>query len=497
MRERGKDRRGIAAWERTDWLRTRARALPDHLALRDNRESVSFGELDGRADRTARQLAALGVGAGARVAVLLRNGVTYALLTHALPRLGAIMVPVNIRLAVSELAWILADSQAGVLVTERALVDQAAAAARDRTEPAVIVVEDLDRAVEAAAPLRHRIDPDAIQGIVYTSATSGRPKGVMLTFGNHWWSAMASALRLSPRPDDCWLVPLPLYHVGGLAVLWRSVIYGIPAVIHESFDAAAVNNEIDEGRVTQISLVSTMLQGMLDARAGRRYPSTLRRVLLGGGPAPQALLEACLRLGVPVAPTYGLTEAASQVATLLPADVARRPGSCGKPLFPTDVRIEDGEILVRGPTVMIGYADRPEDTARVLRGGWLHTGDLGALDDDGYLYVTDRREDLIVTGGENVYPAEVEAVLRQHEAIEDAAVIGVLDEAWGEAVAAALTVRPGARVNDDELSAFCAARLARFKVPRRYWVVDALPRASSGKVLRRLLREQARRWDGT
>jgi O-succinylbenzoic acid--CoA ligase len=208
---------------------------------------------------------------------------------------------------------------------------------------------------------------------------------------------------------------LPLFHVGGLAILVRSAIYGIPALVHQSFDPAAANRAIDQDGVTIVSVVSAMLQRMLDERGDRPHPPALRCVLLGGGPAPRSLLEACVWRGVPVVQTYGLTEAASQVATLAPADALRKLGSAGQPLLPNELRIERegasasagqvGEILMRGPTVMCGYANRPEETARALQDGWLHTGDLGYLDDEGYLYVVSRRSDLIITGGENVYPA--------------------------------------------------------------------------------------------
>ncbi len=482
----------------TDWLRARAQLAPDRPAVRTAAERLSFGELDRLADSTARKLSARGgVRAGARVALLMRNGAPFAVLTHALARLGAVMVPLNIRLAAPELAWQLADSHATVLVSERALASQAAAAARGQADIRRIDIEEFAGAAEAGIALRDRIDLAAVQGIIYTSATSGRPKGVMLTFGNHWWNAIGSALHLGLQAGDCWLGVLPFSHVGGLAILWRSVVYGVPVVIHESFDPDAANREIDEGRVTIASVVSVMLQRMLDARAHQPYPPSLRYILLGGGAAPQSLIETCVRLGVPVAPTYGLTEAASQVATLRPGDLVRKPGSAGRAVFPAEVRVEAGEILVRGPSVMAGYADRPQETAVALRDGWLHTGDLGALDDEGYLYVHDRRDDLIITGGENVYPSEVEAVLREYPAIEDAGVIGLPDPAWGQVVAAAVVARPGARVGENDVKAFCQERLARFKVPARLWVVDALPRSPGGKVLRRVVREHAAARDGS
>jgi O-succinylbenzoic acid--CoA ligase len=251
--------------------------------------------------------------------------------------------------------------------------------------------------------------------------------------------------------------------------------------------------------VTIVSAVSAMLARMFDERGARPYPSALRCVLLGGGPAPLPLLEACANRSVPVAQTYGLTEATSQVATLVPADALRKLGSAGKPLLPTELRVERdgaragpgqvGEILVRGPTVMQGYINRPDATAQALAGGWLHTGDLGCLDEEGYLYVASRRDDLIVSGGENVYPAEVEAVLLAHSAVEEAAVLGVPDRRWGQAPVAFVKLCAGAALSEDDVIAFCRARLAGYKTPKQVRFVDALPRNAGGKVLRKQLRE--------
>jgi len=246
--------------------------------------------------------------------------------------------------------------------------------------------------------------------------------------------------------------------------------------------------------------VAATLHRLLDARADRPVPPTLRCILLGGGPAPRPLLERCARIGVPVVQTYGLTETASQVATLAPEDALRRLGSAGRPLYPNALRIADsdgadapagepGEILVRGPVVTAGYADRPDDTARALAGGWLHTGDVGRLDEEGYLYVLDRRDDLIVTGGENVYPAEVEAALLAHPAVAEAGVVGMPDERWGARVVAVVRARDGAATDADALRAHCRTLLGGYKVPAEIRLVtEPLPRTASGKLRRAELR---------
>ncbi|MDR5696883.1 MAG: o-succinylbenzoate--CoA ligase [Armatimonadota bacterium] len=500
-----------------DWLGYRARTSPHRPALIAGSTTLTFAELDRCAAVVARRLASLGVGEGARVATVLPNGAAYAVLVHALMRLRAILVPLNPRLTASEIAWRLQDASPTVVVG-----DASAAGAvgglhvTDPQDPDV-----LSGVREERVALWERIGVSAVQGIVYTSATAGHPKGAMLTYGNHWWSAVASALNLGVHVGDRWLAVLPLSHIGGLAILWRSVIYGHPVVIHQRFDPQSVSEELDRGEVTVLSLVPTMLHRLLDARGDRPLPQSVRAVLLGGGPIPPSLVERSLQAGVPIAPTYGLTEAASQVATLRPEDVRLCPGSCGRPLYPIEVRIryqeqvpgtgtrnryqeqvpgtgtrnryrEPGEILVRGPVVMAGYWGRPHETERALRGGWLHTGDIGYLDAEGYLYVLDRRDDLIVTGGENVYPAEVEAVLRAHPAVCEAAVVGLPDEEWGQVVVAAVETLPQVVASEAELLAFCAGRLARHKVPKRVWFVDALPRSGPDKVRRAAVRERLR-----
>ncbi len=295
-------------------------------------------------------------------------------------------------------------------------------------------------------------------------------------------------MNLGVQRDDRWLAVLPFYHVGGLAILMRSAIYGTPVVVQPRFDPAAVNDAIDRG-VTLVSGVSAMLRRMLDERGDRRFPASLRAVLLGGGPAPLSLLEECARIGLPVLQTYGMTETASQAVTLAPEEALREPGSAGKPLLPTELRIEAGEIQLRGPNVSPGYHNHPPETGRTPD-GWLCTGDLGQLDEDGYLFVLDRRDDLIVSGGENVYPAEVEAALLAHPAVLEAGVTSRPDARWSAVPVASVGLRPGHRVSAEELQEFCRQRLAGYKVPVEIEFVAELPRTGSGKLLRRSLRDR-------
>jgi O-succinylbenzoic acid--CoA ligase len=448
-----------------DWLRQRAQVTPDRPALStDDDTNWSFADLERRVEAAAVVLAEQGVAAGTHVGINAPNGAGFVVAVHALMRLGAVIVPLNTRLTPAECDWQRQDADLRLLLDADAV---AALPSAPPTAPSHLAARDFDL--------------DAPHSIIYTSGTTGRPKGAILTYGNHWWSAVGSALNLGLQATDRWLAVLPLFHVGGQSILLKSVIYGMTAVVHAHFDPAAVNAAIDDG-VTHVSVVATMLDRMLLERGDRPYPATLRCVLLGGGPAPLPLLERAFAANAPVVQTYGLTETASQVVTLAPEDALRKLGSAGKPLIGSQLRIEsDGEICILGPTVSPGYLHQPP------RAGWLRTGDLGYLDADGYLYVLDRRDDLIVSGGENVYPAEVEAALLAHPVVAEAGVYGEPSAEWGQTVAAAVTLREGMAISADELIAFCRQRLAGYKVPRRIEFRARLPHNAAGKLLRRAL----------
>jgi o-succinylbenzoate---CoA ligase len=419
-------------------------------ALITSSGTVTYAELKDGARRTARRLAALGVREGDRVATTLPPSVAFAELLHALPLLGASLVPLNTRLTADERRWQLGDSAARLCVEE-----------------------PLD-GEEAEVELRGEVDPDSEHSVIYTSGTTGRPMAVSLTHRNHSASAVASAWNLGVHPNDRWLGVLPLFHVGGLAVLLRSALYGTTAVLHDSFDVERVKAAFEDGEVTLASLVPTMLRRLVDAGLGEA--PALRAVLLGGGPVPRDLLEWSAEHGFPALQTYGMTQTSSQIATLTAAEAVTKRGSAGRPLLGVELSISDeGEILVRGPMVSPGALD--------ARTGWLHTGDRGRLDADGHLWVEGRLKDVIVSGGENVACAEVERVLEEHPAVVEAAVVGLPDPEWGEVVTAFVVVNGDA----GDLIAHCRERLAGYKVPRALHTVDVLPRNAAGKLLRREL----------
>ena len=473
-----------------DWLAHRADALPSAVALIDDAGEHTYAELDSRVDRVASALWRRGIRRGDRVAMLAWNAPDVVELIHAVARLGATLVPLNARLRAGELAFQLRDADVAVFIADAALAQTAGEAAAEAGLPGPLVFPLGEEGLAGfeRAGVRDADDPLCI---MYTSGTTGLPKGVVLTYGNFFASAAGSAFNLGVLPGDRWLACLPLFHVGGLSIVIRSALYGTTAVLHRQFDERAVSASLRNDGVTHISVVATMLQRLLDIDPAP-CPAQLRVVLAGGGPVPEPLLERAATLGYPVVQTYGLTETASQVATLAPADAIARLGSAGKPLVTTQLRIdarpgEAGEILVAGPVVTPGYFRRPEATRAAIRDGWLHTGDIGRLDRDGYLYVLDRRDDLIVSGGENVYPAEVEAVILRHPGVREAAVVGLPDAAWGQVVAAAVVAEDG--FDAAGLKEWMRAHIAGYKVPVRIEKVASLPMTASGKVQRRLVRE--------
>jgi o-succinylbenzoate---CoA ligase len=375
-------------------------------------------------------------------------------LAHALMKVGAKLLPLSPRLTAVE--------REAIVAAEEPIVDLDDAGELTQTE--------------ADMPLLGEHDMDEVCARVLTSGSTGTPHPVGLTYGNFLWSAVGSAFNIGVEPEDRWLCCLPLSHISGLGIVMRSVIYGTTAVVHEGFDVDRAGAALEADGITVVSVVATMLARLLEAGADLSSP---RAILVGGGPVPEAVLEEAIAKGATVVQTYGLTETCSQVTTLAPAEARRKLGSAGRPLLTTHLRIEDGEILVQGPTVAPGRAD-PD--------GWLHTGDLGHIDEEGFLYVKDRIDDMIVSGGENVVPAEVEEVLLRHPEVADAAVVGREDPEWQQAVTAVVVLESDSAVTPDDLRRHCAQSLAGFKVPKRVELAAALPRTPSGKLMRRALR---------
>jgi O-succinylbenzoic acid--CoA ligase len=487
------------------WLQRAAASAPSAIAVQTPAGGCSYAQLLERARACADVLARRGMRRGERVAIALPAGLDFAYALHACLLAGAVVVPVDLRLAERERAAIV-DGAAVVLDEPLRATRGAGSASVTAATPGAGTLGA--SAGEGGGPAGAVHDLDAVAAVIHTSGTTSAPKPVELTYGNLLWSALGTAVALgvleggvaggsgpaggvSPArvapfqsvPRERWLCNLPLSHVGGLSILVRSAIYATTAVVHERFDADLTLRALqtDLPQVTIVSLVATTLARLLDA--GLERPPALRCALTGGGPVPAALLERARAAGVPVSLTYGLTEASSQVSTVPLAALSDERGAAptaGPPLFCTRLRTAaDGEIEVAGPTVARGAAGAD---------GWLRTGDLGKLNSDGCLQVTGRKADTIVSGGENVAPSEVEAVLEGHPGVLEAAVLGRADGRWGEAVTALVVLRAGADVPEQALRAHCAAHLAPYKVPKQVALVGGpLPRTPSGKLLRREL----------
>jgi long-chain acyl-CoA synthetase len=494
-----------------DVIREVAAARPDHVAIRNGDRELTYAQLDERSSRLAQALLETGVRAGSRVAYLDRTSPEVVELFFAAAKIGAVTVPLNWRLAPRELELVLEDARPPVVIAGETYADLAAELAEGRRRAELVVVGDgYERrlsAQDAVDPGRRGASSDVVVQM-YTSGTTGVPKGVLTTHRN-----LAAAAETSPYwafdSESVSLTPLPMFHIGGIGWAFLGLWNGATTVLVSQFAAPEVLDVFEGQRVTNAVLVPTMIQ-MLTAVPGaaERDYSALRSIAYGASPITTPLLKAALRtFRCPLFGVYGLTESTGGVVHLEPADHDRQDllRSAGKPLPWVELRIVDpfdggdvrpgevGEVWVRAPNVMLGYFNRPAETAAALvPGGWLRTGDGGYVDADGYLFLSDRIKDMIVSGGENVYPIEVEEALAHHPDVADVAVVGVPDERWGELVKAFVIPRAGAAPTADDLVAFARERLAGYKLPRAVELVEDLPRTPSGKVLKRALRERER-----
>jgi long-chain acyl-CoA synthetase len=499
-----------------DVVRAQAASRPEVVAIRHGDRAITYAELDERSNRLAGVLLAAGAGPGSRIAHLDRSAPEVVELLAAASKIGAVAVPLNWRLAAAELTVIVADAGAPLLIAGPAFAGVGADVAA--SVPQHVEILGVGDQYEARLASFEATDPggrgEADDPIVqmYTSGTTGVPKGVLTTQRN-----LAAATLNVPawRFDEASvsLTPLPMFHIGGIGWTFLGLSQGASTILVSEFDATAVLDLLESARVTNAVFVPTILQMLtcVPGAAERDY-SALRSIAYGASPITTPILKAALRtFRCPLFGVYGLTETTGGVVQLNPDD--HDPDgprehllrSVGRPRPWMELRLADpvsgrelpagtvGEVWMRGPNVMAGYANRPEETAAALTpDGWLRTGDGGYVDEDGYLFLTDRIKDMIVTGGENVYPVEVEEALSHHPAVAEVAVIGLPDERWGEAVKALVVTRPGAVTSAADLVAFARERLAGYKLPRSIDFVEGLPRTASGKVLKRELRDRYR-----
>lgn len=497
-----------------NWIDRRERVSPRALALVSDGAALTFEDLARAARRRAALLKGVSHGTGC-IAFLAANCVEYVLWLVAAQVAGVESVPLNVRLSVPELAAQIADCRPDVVLCDEGHAATARQAVVQAGGGPSTMVSTFDEAMhwpgtrsagcpEPGAPGSY--DLGRVCDIVYTSGSTGTPKGVVQTLGNHWHSAVNCCLNLGFSAGiDLWGCPTPLFHMSGFSIVMRMLVCGVGVRLYDRFDARAVNDDALSGRITCLSAVTYQIERMLDDLACRpdspTYPPSLRFVLQGGGPLPPATLRRCEAVGMRVVQSFGMTETASQVVSLSPSDAALHPGSSGQPLASVQLRIAprdgrsdeaaapgvQGRILLKSPTLAVGYLNQPQRYRdSFTEEGWFDTGDLGHVDDRGYLYVVCRRSDLIISGGENVYPAEVEEALLRHPLVSRALVTGVPDPRWG-AVPAALCVPHGVAADAsrlpgaEEMRAFCRETLAAYKCPRTVLWVDELPLTASGK----------------
>jgi len=493
-----------------DWIAHHAGRRPHHLAIHDLHmgRKLSYSALDARIGRLTAALAARGIAKGDRIALLAPNCAEYFELQFACGRLGAIMLPLNWRLTVPELEYILSDSSPKLLIHDKGFAEAAAALSEHLLE---IDHERPDGAYERAlaedgpAPPSAALTHDDIGMVMYTSGTTGHPKGAIITHGMVFWNCVNLGIPALITPETVQLVVLPLFHTGGLNCYANPVLHaGGTIVIMRTFDPGQALDCLSDPAlgITHFFAVPAPYQFMMQhPKFAEADLSRLRIAGVGGAPCALAILETWTARGVPLVQGWGMTETSPAGTMLDAADAIRKLGSAGKAMMHTAIRVVDdegrdvaaggiGELLIKGPNITPGYWNNRAATERSFTDGWLHTGDAARLDEEDFVYIVDRWKDMYISGGENVYPAEVENVLFQIPAIADAAIIGVPDQRWGEVGMAIVVRKPDQDLAEGDVIRHCLGRLAKFKVPQSVTFVDALPRNATGKVLKRELRTQ-------
>lgn len=496
-------------------LTKRAFTTPHREALIFNDTTITYSRLNQRVNRLANALLALGIHPGDRVGLLMYNSPEFLETYFALSKIGGILVPLNTRLSVPEMDFILSDCDVKAFVFGEAFQPHVAKMAflkkgrlqisTGRTSlPGTLVYEDLvaqNTPREPELPAGELIKEEDLNVIMYTSGTTGYPKGAMLTHKGMYGAGVEMLIGLHYQyPDRC-LILGPFFHSGSITPFLGHVIKGICTVIMEKFDPRKSLELIETYRVSMMIGVTTIMKMLLQVPELETYNlDSWKYAILPGSPLPGSLvMEAHERIGVLCQNLWGMTELCGPGSFMNVDDILRKPESAGKPYFNVEMRIVDyegnemqtgevGEVVVRAPHAMLGYWNRPEDTNETIRNGWLHTGDLGKLDEEGFVYIIDRKKDMLVSGGENVYPAEIERVIKEVIGVEDVSVVGVPDEKWGEVPKAFIESRPGHPITQEKVIDHCRTKLAGYKVPKYVEFIAELPRTPSGKILKRELR---------
>lgn len=503
-----------------DWPRYHAWYRPDAEALIYNENRVTYGELDIRINRAANMLAERGITRGSRVALLMINSTAFLEVFFACAKLGAIAVPLNFRLNPRELEFIINDAEASAIVYHARLLPLLEPIRSEITLQHAIAVNgecgegvrgaDGDPDYRESLAAADVTDPDTIVGqddplmMMYTSGTTGKPKGALLTHANPTWVAINTQMsELAFKTDDSTLTVAPMFHIGGLAIYTLPMLYcGARIVLQPQFEPESLLNALETERITTLFLLPSMWLMLSQHPEFDDYDlSSLKVLLSGGAPCPIPVIEFFQKRDFQFLEGFGMTETCASSCVLNNENAVRKNGSVGKPLIHVQMRIVDendndvapneiGELVLRGPSMFREYWNRPDATAEDWRTGWFHSGDLARQDEEGFYYIVDRKKDMLISGGENVYPTEVDQVLYRHPKVQDVAVIGVANEQWGEVPMALVVPQKGEEPTLEEIQAHCNEHLARFKTPRHLAILDELPRTATGKVLKRELRNQ-------
>ncbi len=472
-----------------NWIQQRAYLTPNRIGLRFGEQCWTFKQIADNATEIAFKFATFGMKGKSRIAILAPSSPELVFIIYGCMQAKIEIVLLNNRLTKEELAYQIQDADVSAVICHEGEQHKLA------PELNIIPIQHLFQANKVHIPIDSYWDEADTISIMYTSGTTGYPKGVRQTLQNHKASAINSVLNIGMTPEDVWLCMVPIFHISGFSMLMKSLLYGNEVRLYEKFDVEKSVEQIVAGSISHMSVVGVTLGRIIDYMEQNHLTAhpNFRLMLAGGSSIPVDFLKRAAKLMLNVAQTYGMTETASQTATLSSEDALVKIGSAGKPLFFNSIKIDgaeqpntEGEICIRGPHVTTGYIGRFEATASV-EDGWLKSGDIGYLDEDGYLFVVDRRSDLIISGGENIYPAEIENVLLMHPNVEEAGVCGIEDSTWGQVPIAFITIK--SEVTEQTILEFCKMNLASYKVPKRIVIADHLPRNSSNKLLRRKLKE--------
>lgn len=496
------------------WMTRYSENQPDKLAIVSGDNYLTYRQFNRRINRLANVLNDLGVRKGDRVNVLLFNTNELMETLFACAKIGAIFVPINYRLSADEVEYIVRDSGGFVFIYDERL-EEIGKALKGRStnvrhfirvgeqDGSELTYEKLLDEAEDNEPV-HDILLEDIHMMMYTSGTTGNPKGALLSHGNTIWNAVNALNNIEIMSDDITLTVAPLFHIGGMNIFTTTTLYkGGTVILDDVFDPVSVLKKVEQEKVTTLFLVPAMWLAVTQVPNFESYDlSSLRLNISGGSPCPVTVIEFFQNKGITFIEGFGLTETAPFVAILDSANSVRKNGSVGKPPMHVDIRIVDehdkdvpagevGELLVKGPNIFKQYWNMPEETNKALRNGWFYTGDLAKFDEEDFLYIVDRKKDMIITGGENVYPIQIEQVLFRHPSIQEVAIIGYPDEQWGESIKAVIVLNDDVdQLSLEDVQSFCEGKLARFKIPKQIEIIDKLPRNATGKVLKNVLRSQ-------